>query len=72
MKQIEINLARLLKGYKSGWIGISSDFKSVLVNGKTLKEVKKKAEKTKQKVYFFPAGESYGNFIGEITDDNQI
>lgn len=69
MKHIEIDLVKLLRGYKSGWIGISSNFKSVLVDGKTLKEARKKANKIKQKIYFFPAGESYGNFIGEIIND---
>lgn len=64
MKQSKIDFVKLLKGYKNGWVGISSDFKSVMVSGKTLKEAREKAEKTNQKVYFFPAGESYGNFIG--------
>ncbi|OGH20010.1 MAG: hypothetical protein A3D74_01300 [Candidatus Levybacteria bacterium RIFCSPHIGHO2_02_FULL_37_13] len=66
MKQIRINLVKLLKGYASGWVGISSDFKSVLVSGKNLKEAREKARKIKKKVYFFPAGESYGNFVGKI------
>jgi predicted RNase H-like HicB family nuclease len=64
MRKININLVKLLKGYKSGWVGISSDFKSVLVSGKSLTEARKKASKTKEKIYFFPAGESYSNFIG--------
>lgn len=70
MKYDKINFVKLLKGYKSGWVGISSDFKSVLVSGKTLKDARKKAEKTNQKLYFFPAGESYGNFVGKIVNDN--
>lgn len=70
MRKFEINLRRLLKGYKSGWIGISSDFKSVLVSGKTLREARKKAKKLDQRVYFFPAGESYGNFIGNLDEQD--
>lgn len=72
MKYNKINFVKLLKGYKSGWVGISSDFKSVLVKGDTLEDARKKAEKTNKKLYFFPAGESYGNFVGEIINDNQI
>lgn len=64
MKQIKINLVKLLKGYKSGWVGISEDFKSVIVSGKSLKEARKKAEKLNKKVYFFPVEKSYGNFVG--------
>lgn len=63
MKQ-NINFVKLLEGYKSGWVGISSDFKSVVLNGKTLKETLSKAKKIKEKVYFFPAGKSYADFIG--------
>ena len=39
MKQPKIDFAKLLKDYKSGWVGISSDFKSVVFSGKMLKEV---------------------------------
>jgi len=64
MKQNAINFAKLLKDYKSGWVAISSDFTSVVLSGKTLKDVREKANKSKEKVYFFPAGQSYSNFIG--------
>ncbi len=70
MQQNKINFVKLLQGYKSGWVGINPDFKSVAVSGKTLKETRKKAEKINKKIYFFPAGESYGNFIGKIVNDN--
>lgn len=69
MKQSKINFINLLRNYKSGWVGISSDFKSVLFSGKTLKETMQKAKKTNKKAYFFPAGESYANFVGK-TDNN--
>lgn len=64
MKQTKIDFVTLLKDYKSGWVGISSDFKSVVLSGKTLKAVRKKAEKMKEKIYFFPAGQSYSDFVG--------
>ena len=64
MKQVKINLVKLLKGYKRGWVGISTDFKKVLVWGKTLNEATKKAKTNKEKLYYFPSGESYSNFVG--------
>lgn len=64
MKQSKIDFVKLLKNYKSGWVGISSDFKSVVSNGKTLKEAMIKAKRDKEKVYFFPAGQSYSDFVG--------
>ena len=62
--QKKINLVKLLKGYTSGWVAISSDFNKVIFSGKTLKEVREKAKAIKEKLYFFPVEESYGNFIG--------
>lgn len=70
MKHNKINFVKLLKGYKSGWVGISSDHKKVVAWGKTLKDAREKAKKISQKLYFFPAGESYGNFVGTIVNDN--
>lgn len=72
MKPFTINLAKLLKGYKKGWVGISSDHTKVVVWGKTLEEATEKAKTLKDRVYFFPSGESFGNFIGLITilDEN--
>lgn len=71
MKQMKINLVKLLKGYEYGWVGISSDFKKVLLWGKTLDEATQKAEKIKEKIYYFPAGESYSNFVGIIDYGNK-
>ena len=64
MKQKKIDFAKLLKDFKSGWVGISSDHKKVLVHGGTLREARLKAEKKKLDLYFFPAGEKYDNFVG--------
>lgn len=64
MKKSAINFVKLLKGYKSGWVGISSDHKKVVAWGKTLKQVREKTKKIQDCIYFFPSGESYGNFVG--------
>jgi len=64
MKHDKIDFVTLLKNYKSGWVGISSDFKSVIFSGKTLKETMAKAKSVKEKVYFFPVGQSYSDFVG--------
>lgn len=64
MKQHKINFVKLLKNYSSGWIGLSSDFKRVVVWGKTLKDATQKVKKSKEKIFYFPTGESYSNFIG--------
>ena len=64
MKPTNIDFAKLLKGYKSGWVGISSDFKSVVSSGKTLKEVREKTKNKKEKIYYFPAVQTYSDFIG--------
>ncbi len=65
MKATKIDLNKLLKGYGKGWVGISSDFKKVLYHAKTLESARAKAKNSKDKVYYFPTGESYSNFIGQ-------
>lgn len=64
MKQTKINFVKLLKDYKSGWVAISSDYKSVILSGKTLKEVTGKAKELKERVYFFPVEKNYSDFVG--------
>ena len=64
MRQNKINFVKLLKGYKNGWVAISPDFNKVLFHGKTLKEARQKAGKSKVNLYYFPAGENYSNFVG--------
>ena len=60
----KIDFVTLLKEYQSGWVAISADFKKVVFVGKTLKEVREKAKDIREKLYYFPAGEFYGGFIG--------
>jgi len=64
MKFSKIDFVKLLKGYKTGWVGISSDHKKVVAWGKTLKQVREKSKKIEDRIYFFPSGESYSNFVG--------
>ena len=60
----KINLVTLLKKYKSGWVAISADFSKVVLAGNSLQELRQKAKNIKEKLYYFPANESYGNFVG--------
>lgn len=60
----KIDFRKLLKGYEKGWVAISPDHKKVLYYGKTLKSVRSKAKDQKDKLYYFPSGESYSNFVG--------
>ncbi len=64
MRQDKIDFIRLLKGYRKGWVAISHDFKRVVFHGENLKETMKKAKDVKEKLYYFPVGESYSNFVG--------
>ena len=64
MKQKGINFVKLLKNYNRGWGAISEDFKKVVFYGKTLKEITQQTKKSKEKLYYFPAGEKYSNFVG--------
>lgn len=66
MKYKKIDFVKLLKKYKKGWVAISEDFDKVVFYGKTLKETMKKATHYKEKVYYFPTGEKYSNFVGSI------
>ena len=62
--QKKIDFVKLLKNYSKGWVAISADFKRVVFWGKTLASAQKKAQNHKEKLYYFPAGEKYGNFVG--------
>jgi hypothetical protein len=64
MKQNKINFIKLLKPYKKGWVAISDDFKSVLFFDTNLKSLMVKSKKLKRKVYYYPSGENYSNFVG--------
>lgn len=60
-----INFVKLLKGYKKrGWVAISDDFTRVLSHGRTIESAKKKVKDYTGKIYYFPSGETYENFVG--------
>ncbi len=60
----KIDFNNLLKGYKKGWVAISSSHKKVVYHGKTLKSVMSKSKENKDKLFYFPSGEKYSNFVG--------
>ncbi len=64
MKFGKVDFKKLLKGYKKGWVAISADHKKVIYYGKTLESVMSKSKNTKDKLYYFPSGEDYSNFVG--------
>ena len=64
MTHKKIDFTKLLKDYKSGWVGLSSDYKKVVVHGENLADAREKARTISDKIYFFPAGEVYSNYIG--------
>lgn len=68
MKRKGINFVQLLRNYKSGWVAISQDFRDVVSHGKNLKEVMKKTKSLKEKVYYFPANETYSKYVGNSED----
>lgn len=59
-----INFVKLLKNYQKGWVAISADFKRVVFHGKTLSTTRKKVKGYKEKLYYFPSGEKYSDFVG--------
>lgn len=47
-----LDLTQELKPYENQWVALSRDHKRILGAGKTLKEVKQKADKTGEKYLF--------------------
>lgn len=64
MKYKKINFKKLLSGYTKGWVAISSDHKRVVYHGKTLKSVISKSKGNSDKLFYFPSGEQFSNFVG--------
>jgi len=58
------DLSKLLKNHSAGWVAISSDYKKIVVSGKTLKEVTEKVNKKKiTDVLLISASENYRGFV---------
>ena len=64
MKQPKIDFKKLLNGYTKGWVAISPNHKKVVYHGRTLKSVMSKSKKCKDKLFYFPSGEKFSNFVG--------
>lgn len=64
MEYKKIDFKKLLSGYSKGWVAISADHKRVLYHGKTLKSVRDKSKNNKEKLFYFPSGEDFSNFVG--------
>lgn len=59
-----INLTKLLKGFSSGWVAISADYKNIVASGKTLKEVTEKVQRQKtNNVVLISASKNYRGYI---------
>lgn len=48
-----IDLTKILKPFKSGWVALSKDYKKVLGHGKTLEQAEKQAKKTGEEFMFY-------------------
>ncbi|KKU90338.1 MAG: hypothetical protein UY21_C0024G0009 [Microgenomates group bacterium GW2011_GWA1_48_10] len=48
-----IDLSKILRPFKSGWVALSMDYKKVLGWGKTLQAARKRAEKTGEEFSFY-------------------
>jgi hypothetical protein len=58
------DLSKLLKNYSAGWVAISSDYKKIVVSGKTLKEVTEKVNKKGvQDVILISGSKNYRGFV---------
>jgi len=60
-------LSKILKGYISGWVAISIDYKKVVASAPTMKELDKKLKKLgNPKVVLIPGMEDYGPIIATL------
>lgn len=65
--QKTIDLSTLLKNYSTGWVAITSDYKKIVVSGKTLKEVTKKInEKKLSNVVLISASKNYRGYVTSV------
>lgn len=63
--KMKTNFVKTLKGYTSGWVSISKDYKGVIASGKTLDIVLKKLAKMgNPDGYLMKATKDYSGYIG--------
>lgn len=59
------NLVKTLKGYTSGWVSISRDYKKIIASGKTLNNLLKKLDSMgNPDGYLMKAAKDYSGYIG--------
>jgi hypothetical protein len=58
-----IDLEKLLKNHKSGWVAVSTDYKKVIATGGTISEVTDNLDKTGKEGILVPASENYQNYL---------
>lgn len=59
------DLSKILKGYNSGWVSISRDYKKIIAAGKTLKTLIQKLDKMgNPEGYLMKAAKDYSNYVG--------
>lgn len=62
-----INLTKILKGFSSGWVALSADYKKVVAFGKSLEEVTNKVQKQKiNDVVLVSAARNYRGYITAV------
>lgn len=60
-----IDLANVLKGYKTGWVSISKDNKKVISSARSLKALLAKLQKLgNPDGYIMKAARDYNNYVG--------
>ncbi|OGY09843.1 MAG: hypothetical protein A2782_03600 [Candidatus Blackburnbacteria bacterium RIFCSPHIGHO2_01_FULL_43_15b] len=60
-----IDLTKILKGYTSGWVALSADYKKVVASAPNLTSLNAKLKKLGDpKVILIQAGWSYNTYIG--------
>lgn len=61
----KVNLVKVLKGYTSGWVSISRDYKKVIASGKTFSVLLKKLDRMgNPDGYLMKAAKDYSGYIG--------
>lgn len=61
----KVNLVEALKGYTSGWVSISKDYKKVIASGKTLDTLLGKLKKMgNPEGYLMKAAKDYSGYVG--------
>ena len=64
MKKNTIDIIKLLKKYKKGWVALSKDYKKVVVHSETFDGIVQALNKKKEKdLFLLPVAKHYSGFI---------